>query len=186
MEIKSELDISNWVHAYGDDLYAWAYYKLGDKELAEDIVQDTFLAAHQAIGKFNSESSPKTWLTAILKNKVADHYRKSFKQPTVSFDDDAHPFFKSNGRWEKEQMKSLAEYPFHQELLDDDDFNHTLEDCMQKLPNVWHSAINFKYISEKNSADICQELNITPTNYWQLIHRAKLHLRDCLKNNWFN
>ena len=70
-------------------------------------------------------------------------------------------------------------------LLDNVEFNNILKSCLDKLPEHWQAAVNLKYIEQKKGDVICQELDIAPTNFWQVLHRAKLQLRKCLEINWF-
>lgn len=193
------MDISNpsktvkcWVDLYSDKMYSWAFYKTGSKETAEDLVQDTFLAAIHSFSKFESKSNPQTWLFAILKNKIVDYHRKTFKTPVVTessrqVNDGGNFFdnlFDKDGAWMKEQMPGQWE-PASDNLLDDRNFVIVLQLCMGKLPSNWHSAIQLRYLEEKKAEFICQELGIATTNYWQILHRAKLQLRKCLEMNWF-
>ena len=176
--------IKCWAELYSDQLYIWAYYKTSDRETAEDLVQETFLAAVNSFQKFEVKSEPKTWLLSILRNKIADHFRKSYRNNennTVSLSQ----FFDDNEDWilnERPQNWEIAE---DQHLLDNPDFSKILANCFSKLPRQWNASIVLKYIEEKESEKVCQELQISPTNYWQILHRAKLQLRKCLELNWF-
>ncbi|MFA7327306.1 MAG: RNA polymerase sigma factor [Candidatus Kapaibacterium sp.] len=76
---NASFSIKSWVELYSDQLYTWAFYKTSDKETAEDLVQETFLAAINSFEKFEGKSEPKTWLLSILKNKIADHFRKVYR-----------------------------------------------------------------------------------------------------------
>jgi len=181
---KANATIKCWVELYSDHLFTWAFNKTSDKEAAEDLVQETFLAAVQGFAKFESKSEPKTWLLSILRNKIADHFRKSYRnneKSTVSLSQ----FFDDNEDWilsERPQNWEMAE---EQHVLDNPDFSKILANCLSKLPGQWNSSIVLKYIEEKESEKVCQELQISPTNYWQILHRAKLQLRKCLELNWF-
>lgn len=181
---NSTATIKCWVELYSDSMYSWAYHKTSNKETAEDLVQETFLAAVQSFTKFKGDSNPKTWLFAILNNKINDHYRSSFRKPTISDTTIFETLFDSNDQWKPEQRpQQWADDTGH--LLDNDEFQQTLQNCMKKLPENWFSAIQLKFMEEKNGETICQELGITPTNFWQILHRAKLQLRKCLELNWF-
>ncbi len=176
--------IKSWVELHSNQLYTWAYYKTSDKEAAEDLVQETFLAAYHSFQKFEGKSEPKTWLLSILKNKIADHFRKAYRNNannTVSFSQ----FFDSNENWLTDQIPQQWKEDDEQHLLDNYDFNKILMQCLEKLPANWKASIVLKFIEEKNSNEICQELEIAPTNYWQMLHRAKLQLRKCIELNWF-
>ncbi|MEO8962676.1 MAG: sigma-70 family RNA polymerase sigma factor [Ginsengibacter sp.] len=182
----------SWVNSYSDKLYSWCLYKINSKEIAEDLVQDTFMAAFQAMTKFEGKSDPKTWLFSILNNKIADHFRKSYRNPIVTESEINQPseasffetYFKADGSWQTEQ-RPLAWLQEDAHLLDNTIFVKVLQSCMSKLSPDCYDAVQLKYIEEKKGEIICQELQITPTNFWQILHRARLQLRRCLEINWF-
>lgn len=187
---NDEAKLKSWVGLYSDKMFTWAFYKTGDKESAEDLVQDTFLSAYSSIQKFEGKSDPKTWLYAILNNKIAEHFRKIYRNPVITnskegFNENMiEAFFDKNERWLKEERpQNWPDEEIH--LLDDNDFKNVLESCMKNLPDNWHAALQLKYIEEKKGELICQELGISATNFWQILHRAKLQLRKCLSVNWF-
>lgn len=176
--------VRNWVELYSDDLFSWALYKVSSKETAEDLVQDTYLVAFQTYHKFEGKSNPRTWLFAILNNKINDHHRTIFRNTSFESILKNNHFFDENEAWNP--TESPLEWPTQSEhILDDSEFNNTLESCMKKLPATWFSGIYLRYIEEKKGSDICQELEITPTNFWQILHRAKMQLRKCLEIQWF-
>ncbi len=190
--ISAPVLFESWVRLYTGSLYSWALFKTSNKEIAEDLVQDTFLTAHQQITGFRGESSPKTWLFAILNNKITAYFRKKYKLIEVDMArataaKDAGIFdrlFDNNDRW-KDSEKPLSWQADERHLLDDVEFNQVLTSCLGKLPEHWRSAVNLKYIEQKKGELICQELDIAPTNFWQILHRVKLQLRKCLEINWF-
>lgn len=177
--------IENLVSEYTEELYKWAFYKTSSSEIAEDLVQETFLAAVEKIDSFKGDSSPKTWLFSILNYKIIDYYRKKVNQP-VSIDGGIlSTFFDEKGSWIKEKIpKEWTDEDSH--LLDNYDFRLVLQKCLEALPEKWNTAVKLKYLSGKKAVEICQEIGIAPTNFWQIVHRAKLNLRNCLENNWFN
>lgn len=176
--------IKCWVELYSDIMYSWALHKTSSKETAEDLVQETFLAAVQSFAKFKGESNPKTWLLSILNNKISDHYRSSYRKQVVNDNGIFEKLFDENDKWKMEEKpQQWADGTGH--LLDDSEFQKTMQNCMKKLPDNWFSAIQLKFMQEKNGEHICQELGITDTNFWQILHRAKLQLRKCLELNWF-
>jgi RNA polymerase sigma-70 factor (ECF subfamily) len=184
-------NIKEWVALYTGQLYSWAYYKTNNKETAEDLVQETFLAACQSFATFKGDSDPKTWLLGILHHKISDHFRKQYRSSSVAAAAQEQAgrgltdhFFDEEGLWVKtERPQQWNAEPEH--LLDDADFIKVLQQCMHKLPAVWLTAVQLKYLEEKGGALICQELQIAPTNFWQILHRAKLQLRKCLELHWF-
>jgi len=173
-----------WVELYSDSMYSWALHRTSNKETAEDIVQEAFLAAVQSFDKFKGDSNPKTWLFSILNHKINDHYRHSYRNPLADGNKSFETPFDGDDKWKNDQRPlQWAEDTEH--LLDNSEFQRTLQNCTGKLPDNWQSAIQLKFMEEKNGEQICQELEITPTNYWQILHRAKLQLRKCLELNWF-
>lgn len=178
------MTIKSWVEQYSDNMYSWALHKTSSKETAEDLVQETFLAAFQSFSIFKGDSNPKTWLFAILNNKINDHYRSAFRNPIIPDNSIFKKLFDDNDQWRPDQRpQQWTEETEH--LLDNTEFRLTMERCMKKLPDNWFSAVQLKFMEEKNGEHICQELGITPTNFWQILHRAKLQLRKCLELNWF-
>jgi RNA polymerase sigma-70 factor (TIGR02943 family) len=184
--------ITEWVESYTAEMVSWAYYKTSRQDVAEDLVQETFIAAFQSFNTFQNKSKPKTWLFSILKNKIIDHHRKCYKEtviPAVSIREEqsSHLFgflFDADGQWKKGQGD--ADWGNDTvELLDNPEFNVTLGNCLNRLPVNWNSALQLKYLQEKEQKNICQELGISATNYWQIVHRAKLQLKACLEKYWF-
>ena len=184
MAEKKSADIAQWVENFTTDLYTWARYKISDDELAKDLVQDTFMAAAEKQSSFKGESSPKTYLFSILNHKIIDHYRKKIHKPVNMEGSVLSRFFNENGDWQDDKRP----HEWHEEegnLLDDDDFQTIMNDCINDLPDKWNACVTSKYLMDKKTEEICQDLGISTTNYWQIMHRAKLQLRECLNNNWF-
>lgn len=176
-----------WVMNYGDYLYSYACLRIDNKELARDLVQETFLAALQSWGKFDGRSSEKTWLTAILKNKIFDVYRKkstSLNKQTISIDDsDSDEFFEESGHWKEGQYPES--FGIEESVaLENKEFDGILKSCLKKLPPLWKSVFTMKHMDEESSDNICAQLEITTSNFWVISHRTKVSLRDCLQRNW--
>lgn len=181
--------LEHWVSQFSDDLYCWAFYKTSSKETAEDLVQETFLSAFHKIDSFQGKSQPKTWLFSILNNKVIDYYRKSAKTTKQTFSltensgfELSEGLFNTYGCWKSDDVKAIWDQ--EEELLDNPEFNAVMQQCMEDLPQKWKLALTSKYLSGKDTTEICQELEITPSNYWQIVHRSKLLLRKCLELKW--
>jgi RNA polymerase sigma-70 factor (ECF subfamily) len=181
--------LTSWVKEYSDDLYRWALHKTLDEDVAKDLLQETFLAATKGFAKFKKKSSPKTWLFSILNNKIYDYYRSNQRvgNKTVSLDEDtarevSEGWFNESGGWTNHTLDPHWEDDIH--LLDNPDFNRIMKMCMDDLPLKWKTAITAKYLIDKDSKTICKELDISTSNYWQIIHRSKLLLRKCIENSW--
>ena len=80
--IKTPIDNpENWVDEYGDYLYRYALSRVKDPIIAEDLVQETFLAALKARHNFQGRSTARTWMIAILKHKIVDYIRQKVREP---------------------------------------------------------------------------------------------------------
>jgi RNA polymerase sigma-70 factor (TIGR02943 family) len=181
---NSKETIKCWVELYSDNMYSWAYYKTSSKETAEDLVQEAFLAAVESFHRFKGDSNPKTWLFAILNNKIRDHYHSSYGNPIIEGRNIPEGLFDENGHWKTEVLqKHWADSTEH--LFDNEEFRKILVNCIKELPGTWSSVIHLKFLEDKKGDDVCQELGITNTNLWQILHRAKLQLKKCLEINWF-
>ncbi|TNE28348.1 MAG: sigma-70 family RNA polymerase sigma factor [Bacteroidetes bacterium] len=182
---------SEWVDTYGDLLFRFAYQRTGSKEIAEDLVQDTLLSAFKSLDSFEERASDKTWLMRILRNKIIDHYRKtrtrqSEDDVSVKKEVSISSYFDESGGWNGEHMphESWDDQPDGE--LENSQLKSALERCIDNLKGKGASAFRMKYIEDEESEEICKVLNITSSNYWVLIHRAKLQLRDCLDQSYFN
>lgn len=182
--MKKSNQLAHWVEQYSQEMFSWASHKVSDADLAKDLVQDTFLAAFEKMDAFQKKSSPKTWLYSILNYKIIDHYRAKVKQPVRIENKTLSTFFTGDGEWiSNKKPAKWNEEEGH--LLDDLDFNVVLQQCIEALPEKWGAIVKLKYLMNKKGEAICQELGITPTNMWQIMHRSKLKLRECIDNNWF-
>lgn len=183
--MPSQLNATKWVSDYSDMLYRFALPRVNDAEIAKDLVQDTFLAAWRNYENFKGEISEKNWLYAILKNKIIDHFRKASTRLTDSLpgmaDEENH--FDEAQHWT--QAASPNEWNTDSSPIEKKEFYEILRKCKTKLKEIQNTVFTLKYLEGLDSEEICKELNITASNYWVLIHRAKLQLRACLEKNWF-
>ncbi|WP_291913622.1 sigma-70 family RNA polymerase sigma factor [Chitinophaga sp. CB10] len=177
--VNGTLSPREWVNRYADDFFRFAMARVSDRIIAQDLVQDTFLSALQSADQFRGHSSERNWLLAILKNKIIDHYRKEGKVVSLGRLEEEDAFFDEKGHWRKEAAPQPWPAPGEQ-----NEFYRILRACIRKLNGLGQAVINLKYLEEKKSEEICKELSISPSNYWVLMHRARLHLRSCLEKNW--
>jgi RNA polymerase sigma-70 factor (TIGR02943 family) len=181
-----QLNATKWVNDYGDMLYRYALPRVNDTETAKDLVQETFLAAWRNYDNFKGEISEKNWLFAILKNKIIDHFRKTSTRLTDSLpivsDDDR--YFDNMEHWTAASAPREWNVDANA-VINRKEFYEVLSKCKSKLKEIQNTVFTMKYLDGLESEEICQELNISASNYWVLIHRAKLQLRACLEKNWF-
>jgi len=186
-------DAERWVDEHGDYLFKYACFRLRDTTAAEDAVQETFLAALKAYQKFERRGSERTWLVGILKHKIIDHFRKLGREAPIGeeFDEGPEPleFFQRTGEWAGHWTTDHAPTDWHAtpaELIERSDFWRVLNDCVSPLPQRTATAFTLREVEGLKSEDICEILNISVNNLWVMLHRARLHLRNCLERNWFS
>lgn len=186
--MSSSLKPENWVKDHSDYLYSYAITRIFNKEDALDLIQETFFFALKAQDTFKGESAERTWLTAILKRKIIDYFRKRMTRSeqlleTLSGMDGR---FQDNGPMKGHWKKELAPHtwiPEHNNL-ENEEFQGIFNKCLSYLPKTWAAVFTLKTIEEYSTEEVCKELGITSSNIWTTIHRAKLQLRDCLEKNW--
>lgn len=181
---KQELHPDTWVDRYADYLYRYALTRVNDEELARDLVQETFIAGLQSMGNFQGRASERTWLVAILKRKVIDHYRranthKGRAEVRMDF-----------GTGEEEQESWLEGQVADPESLRENDaienaeLGLAIERCLSTLPERHARVFTLKSIQGWDTEDICKEMGVNPSNVWVIIHRARTALMDCLGTHW--
>ena len=170
--------VTEWVTEHTESLYKYALQRLSDHNLAQDLVQDTFIVAHQSFVKFENRSQPKTWLTSILKNKIMDHYRQVYRR-NETFIEGNDSSFNENGSWKADKIPNDWG---SSNLLDDPNFVEVFDNCIEALPERWGASIRIKYLND--TMDI-EEIGVTKSNYWKMLERARTQLRNCIDNNWF-
>ncbi|WP_114939525.1 sigma-70 family RNA polymerase sigma factor [Mucilaginibacter endophyticus] len=178
-----------WVATYADYLYMYAIVRINDEDLAKDLVQETFLAALERVDRFEGRSTERTWLTAILKNKIIDVYRKKSSGLAVAAANKATQeqdefFDEGNGHWKSEYAPQPIAGMDEQDPLLQKELNKILQLCLQKLPALWNAVFTMKHVDDAATEHICTELHVTQANFWVIIHRAKVNLRACLQKNW--
>lgn len=187
-ENKPHIDPNLWIANYGDLLFNYASSRVRTAEIAEDIVQETFISALRTMKNFRGESTEKTWLFAILKRKIIDHYRKSSTTKEINESRFDSPFQQSGffeGHWNTD--KAPSEWSFTAEgNLHQAEFQEIMEYCLSFLPDKWKAIFVMKVMEELDSAEICKEMECSSSNLWVILHRARLKLRECIETNWMN
>jgi RNA polymerase sigma-70 factor, ECF subfamily len=167
-------------------LLRYALLQLRDRDSAEDVVQETMLAALEGRARFEGKSTPKTWLTGILKHKIIDLVRrKSREQPLTVNEDDSEAavvdaLFQRDGHWQ--QPPSDWGNPVR--ALEDKRFREAFELCAKTMPERAARVFMMREVLEMSTEEICKEVGITPTNLWVILHRARLSLRECIEIKW--
>jgi RNA polymerase sigma-70 factor (ECF subfamily) len=187
MELNSEnKNVANpekWVGLYSALLFKHALPRVEDRFIAEDLVQETFLAGLQGIEGFKGDSSEKNWLFSILKHKIVDYYRKKTKQQDIVSMPDLrlmdNEWFNEDGSWAEEKIPQ--DWDSANNPTERKEIQKVIYWCKDHLKALQQSVFTLKYLEDISSDEICKVLNITSTNYWILIHRARLKMRDCVE-----
>lgn len=179
------IEPNKWIDRYSDYLYNYTITRVNDKEIALDIIQDTFFAGLKSMKNFKGEASERTWLISILKRKIIDHYRKinskkGKAEVRMSYKSDLD----SEGDWLEEQVHDYSENNAEESLINEE-LGSAILNCLSKLPKKQAQVFKMKTIQGYDTEIICNELNITASNLWVIIHRARTAMAICLKDNWF-
>ena len=181
----NSLHPETWVDRYADYLFNYAIARVSGEEIAKDLVQETFFAALKSAKNFKGAATERTWLVAIIKRKIIDHYRKlNSKKGKAEVRINYNGSSESEGDWLEEQVAdpfSLQE----NDALENAELGLAIQDCIDKLPEKQRRAFTMKTVRGLSTEDICNELNINPSNLWVLVHRARTALMGCLNENWF-
>lgn len=179
-------DVTKWLTEHGDLLYRYALKRIGKSDVAEDLVQDTFVAALRSATDFQGRSKPQTWLVGILRHKIADHVRKLSRQrerEAETREDIAHPSAFQHGHW-RVGLQPWASDP--SKSLENREFWQVMHVCQDKLPATLAVAFRMRDLEDLPMTEICEVLEITATNLSVRLHRARVLLRECLDKRWFS
>jgi RNA polymerase sigma-70 factor (ECF subfamily) len=174
-----------WVEKHGDALFRYAMLMVGDREAAEERVQETFLAALQARESFREQSTERTWLTGILRHKIADHFRqraRSRQRGEAPVETRETSIFTADGYW---RLAPGAWSGQPAALLEQEEFRKALRGCLGRLPTTLADAICLREMHRLGTRELCDILDISPTNLTTRLSRARAALRRCLEVNWF-
>ncbi len=179
-----QINPNKWIDLYSDYLFNYTITRVSDREIAQDLVQETFLAGLKSMKNFKGEASERTWLISILKRKIIDHYRKinsnkGKAEVRINYNDS-----ESEGDWLEERVAD----PFDktaEDSLQNNELGDAIQNCLGKLPEKQAEVFRMKTILDYETEVICNELAITASNLWVIIHRARTAMADCLKENWF-
>jgi len=185
------LDPQRWVEEHCDELYRYALARVTNPEVARDLVQETFLAAWRSSERFAGKASERTWLVRIMRNKIADHYRK--RRPEFGVDGvdelvelEEKQFAQTGlhkGGWAS--ANSPKAWKDAAESLEESEFWEVVHECARKLPAKTASVFLLREVDGRSNEEICATLQMNANHVGVLLHRARLALRRCLELNWF-
>lgn len=182
---EHKINPNKWIDLYSDYLYNYTISRVSDHEIAQDLVQDTFFAGLKSMKNFKGEASERTWLISILKRKIIDHYRKinskkGKAEVRITYNSDSE----SEGDWLEERVADPYDKTA-EDTMQNSELGDAIYECLEKLPKKQAEVFKMKTILGYETDVICNELNITSSNLWVIIHRARTSLASCLEKNWF-
>ena len=186
------VDPAAWVDEHGDYLFRYAVVSLRDEAVAEDVVQETLLSAIQALKSYGGKSTERTWLTSILKHKIVDHFRKSVHEVPIGQEEidlsALDVYFQRADKWTGHWNNDFwpADWNMSPEAtLERSEFYMVLEMCMSKMPQRVAGVFAMREMDGLDSSEICETLGLSSSNFWVIMHRARMLLRRCIELNWF-
>lgn len=182
---KHTLNPDKWIDLYADYLFNYTIVRVNKNEIAKDLVQETFLAGLKAMKNFEGKASERTWLIAILKRKIIDYYRKINSNKGKA---EVRMNFYNDGENQGEWIEERAPQTWGSDSdkgIETEELGDALNKCIHKLPEKYGMVFKMKTIQDFETEEICKELDITPSNLWVIIHRARTQLRRCMEDNWF-
>lgn len=188
-----QIDPGAWVDEHGDYLFRYAMMRVRDESRAEDLVQETLLAAIQSISSYSGKATERTWLTGILKHKIIDHYRKTSKEQSIETDDgellsEVERFFERDDIWNGHWNNKLQPHQWDtspEATYEETEFFAVFQNCLSKMPGRVAGVFMLREMDGLESAEICEILSVSTNNFWVMMHRARLALRRCIEVNWF-
>lgn len=182
-ENTHQINPDRWVDEYSDYLFNYAIVRVNDREIAKDLISETFLAGLRSKKYFKGEATERTWLISILKRKIIDYYRKinskkGQAEVKINYTDEDQ-----EGEWLEEKVADNFEQSAEDNLVNNE-LGAAIYDCLDKI-NPKHAKIfKMKTIDNFDTEVICNEFGITPSNLWVIIHRARTALAECMEEKW--
>ncbi len=176
---------TNWVETHGDYLFNFAIGQVRDTNVAEDLVQETFLAALKSQDNFSGRSSERTWLVGILRHKIYDHLRKTCRERAVRVD--PLPVREDGEAFDESMLwihQIAAESISPSKRIELAEFREHLERAMGQLPPRIAQVFQLYAVEERPNHEVCAQLNISESNLWVMLHRARKLLRAELDGWW--
>ncbi len=179
-------DPEEWLDLHGNVLFRYALSRVRTRDLAEELVQETFAAALQGRKQFSGRSSEQTWMIGILRRKIVDHIRRSSRNVPVKGSDVVEQFmsntFDSRGHWQTRPTNWPADPAG---TLEQHEFWDLFDKCVSRLPASVTASFCLRELEQLSGDEVCKVLGISASNLWTQLHRARMLLRKCLELNWF-
>jgi RNA polymerase sigma-70 factor (ECF subfamily) len=182
----TDSDLQQSLQQMRPTLLRFAMLQLRNAAAAEDVVQETLLAALEGRGSFSGRSQLKTWAVSILRNKIVDHLRRGAREGALPLldeqgDEDFDALFDGSGHWQE----APGDWGDPAAVLVQRGFYDVLELCMRALPENVARVFTMREVLGFKTEEICKELKMSSSNCWVVLYRARMRLRECLQLRWF-
>ncbi|NUF38019.1 RNA polymerase factor sigma-70 [Acinetobacter lactucae] len=188
-EIGDQLHNPAFLQDLRQQMIKFAFLQLSSLPQAEDVVQEALTSAFQNLGSFKGRAAFKTWVFAILKNKIIDVIRQKSRLVAMSelFKDEESELsidalFDASGHWNKYEAPQAWRSP--EEMMEQADFWIIFEACLDHLPAKYAQVFMMREVIELSSNEICSKLELSISNFNVLMYRSRTRLRECLENKW--
>ncbi|MFY7001914.1 RNA polymerase factor sigma-70 [Acinetobacter pittii] len=188
-EIEDQLHNPAFLQDLRQQMIKFAFLQLSSLPQAEDVVQEALTSAFQHLDSFKGRAAFKTWVFAILKNKIIDVIQQKsrlvamtelFKDEESEMSIDA--LFDASGHWHKYEAPQAWQSP--EEMMEQADFWIIFEACLNHLPAKYAQVFMMREVIELSSNEICSKLELSISNFNVLMYRSRTRLRECLENKW--
>ncbi len=179
----NQIDATKWVDRYSDYLFNYTIVRVNDRDIAKDLISETFLAGLKSMGNFKGEATERTWLVSILKRKIIDHYRKinsnkGRAEVRINYDEG-----QTEGDWLEERVADGFDKTA-EDTMENEELGTAIYNCLDTLNEKQATIFRMKTMENYDTEAICNAFDITPSNLWVIIHRARKAMADCLEKNW--
>ncbi|MFC1398505.1 RNA polymerase factor sigma-70 [Acinetobacter lactucae] len=188
-EIGDQLHNPAFLQDLRQQMIKFAFLQLSSLPQAEDVVQEALTSAFQNLDSFKGRAAFKTWVFAILKNKIIDVVRQKSRLVAMSelFKDEESELsidalFDASGHWHKYEAPQAWQSP--EEMMEQADFWIIFEACLNHLPVKYAQVFMMREVIELSSNEICSKLELSISNFNVLMYRSRTRLRECLENKW--
>ncbi|MDH1405924.1 RNA polymerase factor sigma-70 [Acinetobacter johnsonii] len=188
-DLNQQLHNTEYLNDLRQQMIKFALLQLSSFQQAEDVVQEALTSAFEHLKSFSGRAAFKTWVFAILKNKIVDLIRQKTRLVSMSelfHDDDSElsvdALFDAAGHWQKSEMPKAWQNP--EEMMEQQDFWMIFDACLNHLPAKYAQVFMLREMIELSSDEICEKLELTVSNLNVLMYRSRARLRECLENKW--
>ena len=179
-------NVEEWFRDHADGLYRYSLLRVGDQAKAEDIVQETFLAALKSKDSFAGQSSARGWLFGILKHKILDHFRRESRDQDVKqgygAEDGVDQYF-GMFCWIKGFGPRFWTGDPHR-ALEDKQFLEVVQKCLRELPDRLRKVFILREMEELETREIQETVVAKSGHIRVMLHRARVRLRSCVEKMW--